>query len=256
MRKLLALGAVVVLMNAGTAYASTISPSTVTLDGTYSVTYEPITGNKPTFKYDLGKSFKEKLTPGESTAELNFFTASPAGSSGLGCGGRKEAKCNSSNDTVSGTIFVTFSFEELGGPKGKTVIATGSLTETGIYEADYAGQLSCSSSTGNQTDCIDWQIADSAIPVKLSNGNILDVTLFDAEDWAITPKISFDLDPTPLPASLPLFVGGLECLGLIGRRTKRRTLLLLLLRSDQRVLWDFGHIVVRRRGSGHRPNAV
>src|SRR5580704_6587919 len=147
MRKLLAVGAVVVLTNAGVAYANTITPSPITLDGSYSITYDPITGNKPTFKYDLGKSFKEKLTPGESTGELNFFTASPAGSSGLPCGGRKEAKCSSSNDTVSGTISVTFSFEELGGPKGKTVIATGSLTETGIYEADYAGQLSCSAST-------------------------------------------------------------------------------------------------------------
>jgi hypothetical protein len=120
------------------------------------VTYTRTDGNRPTITKDLAKSFKENLIPDNSPIPaVNFFTASPAGSSGFVCGGKHEPACNSADDTVTGTITVDLSFEELGGPKDKTVEATGSLVETGTYIADYAGIISspnCTSSTGKETD--------------------------------------------------------------------------------------------------------
>ena len=115
-----------------------------------------------------------------------------------------------------GTITVTFSFTE---PTG----ATGTLTETGTYSAKYSGSpLSCTGSTGTETDCIVWSASNNPIAVKFSNGDVLDVTLVNASDWTITPEISFEISQTPLPATLPLFVGGLSVMGLLGWRTKRK----------------------------------
>jgi hypothetical protein len=39
-----------------------------------------------------------------------------------------------------------------------------------------------------------------------------------SQGWAITPTISFDLDPTPRPGALPLFATGLGAIGLFGWR--------------------------------------
>jgi hypothetical protein len=56
--------------------------------------------------------------------------------------------------------------------------------------------------------------------VTLLNGNTFDVSFFDAQDWDITPGVSFD--PAPLPAALPLFAGGLGVLGFAGSWRRRR----------------------------------
>jgi hypothetical protein len=230
-QRLFVVAGVMSLMSAGAANASTVDP--ILVDGTYKVSYYDTTGSKPTISDDLSRSFKEDLNPGVPTAEVDFFTASPAGSSRIACGGHKEPQCDSTNDIATGTITVTFTFDELGGSKDETLLATGSLTVTGTYEANYDGTLTCSTSTGKETDCIDWSlgmkgtdVTDGVLyPVDLSNGNLLDVILYDAQDWDITPKISFDLDPkpTPLPASLPLFAGGAAVVGLVARRRKKKS---------------------------------
>ncbi len=185
------------LMGMASAHAST-----VTINDTLSISY---TGSeKPGFTDKL-KSVK--LTPGDPSKDYNFFTIVPASCSKSPCG------------TVTGEVSVTIDFTEPATKKSPKV--TGDLTVTGTYQANYNGLLGCSSSTGKQTDCIDWTYADTPIPVMLSNGQILDVTLYDAQDWDITPKISFELDPTPLPATLPLFISGLGAIGLLGWRRKR-----------------------------------
>ena len=61
--------------------------------------------------------------------------------------------------------------------------------------------------------------------VTLSNGAYFDVNFFDAQDWNITPGVSFtniDPSPTPLPATLPLFTAGLSVMGLLGWRRKQK----------------------------------
>jgi hypothetical protein len=206
-------------ISAETAYATPIQ-----ITGNYSVSYSKSNGsqNQPTFSYSLNHtSFTENLTSGISTGSLNFFTINP--SSYCGSGSNHYQGC--SNFTQSGTIAVNFNFTEtLSG-------ATATLTETGLYQAKYQGSyLPCSGKNGNgQSDCINWNTT-TAIPVTFTNGDVLDVTFYDAEDWSIKPKISFDLNvhqddvnhqEVPLPGTLPLFAGGLGCLAFLRLRRRR-----------------------------------
>jgi hypothetical protein len=231
-QKLLATAATLFLMTGAAAYATT-----VTVDGNYTVSYTAIHGNGPTFTYtgDLNHSaFAETLTlnSGVQTSAVPFFTIDPNGSCGTGCVGDTEGTHH--YYTASGTISVTFGFTNL------TVLSSSStLTETGLYQAKYGGNpLSpCAIASGSgDTDCITWTANASGghnpLVVNFSNGDTLDIFLSDAEDWNITPKISFELlttptggggsNPTPIPAALPLFATGLGAFGLLGWRRKRK----------------------------------
>ncbi len=217
------------------ASACAASATTVTLEVTnYSLSYQALVGNGPTLTHDLKVSSPISLTVGTESSAMNFFTASPAGSCGNGC-----AK---TNPTASGTITASIWLEEVSiVGKTTTVLATGSLTETALYSADYKGQLACSQSTGSQTDCVDWSDNTSfsktnptKITVNMSNGSVLDVWLINAWDWSIIPQIQFE-DPvqsighsgsgsTPLPPALALFGSGLALMSCFGRpRAKSAT---------------------------------
>jgi hypothetical protein len=201
------------LAAAGIAFLVGVGPThaaTVTVGESYSITESGFTGNQPGITHDLsGNLF---LTKNTWSTPTNFFTASPAGSSGLS--GR--------DPTVTGILSVTLHFSEAGG-------VTGSLTETGIFEAKYGGSplSGCTNSPSGDTDCIVWNGASNTptgsviLAATLSNGDIIDVDFYNAQDWDITPKISFDLDPTPLPATLPLFAGGLGFVGCLTRRRRQ-----------------------------------
>ena len=52
--------------------------------------------------------------------------------------------------------------------------------------------------------------------------SVLDFYFVDGSDWNVTTKVAAVLDPTLLPATLPLFASGLGVLGLITRRRKRK----------------------------------
>lgn len=207
-QKLVAAIAAVLLSFAGAANAST-----VTVGESYTVTRTGFTGNQPGITDDLSGNGNLTLTKNTWSTPTNFFTASPAGSSGL----------MGLNPTVIGTLNVTFHFTEAGG-------VTGTLTESATYEAKYGGSplANCTNSPAGDTDCIVWNGASNTpngfvtLAATMSNGDIMDVKFYNAQDWNITPEISFDLDPTPLPAALPLFAGGLGVLGLITQRRKRK----------------------------------
>jgi len=220
-QKLLATTAAVLLTTVGAAHAATVA-----VTDTYTITESGFTGAyHPSITNDLVGSLS--LTPGTTTTATNFFVASPSGSCGTA------SSCNSPNFTQSGTLTVQMHFTE-------TVSgATGTLSsQTGTYIAKYSGtDLGCSGKSGSgQTDCIDWTGASSNLPsgfitdaVHMSNGDTLNVTFINAQDWAITPTIKFDLisggggaNPTPIPAALPLFATGLGAFGLLGWRRKRK----------------------------------
>jgi len=209
----------VFLTSAGAASATTLlTVDGYTVDGTITVTTQSFTGNAPSIVNVLN------ISNGLPTGVENFFTADPTGSG-------------------SGTIKVVFSFTE---KNGSTVVSTGSLTQYGTFQASTSGPIACSTSTG-ESDCIYWKgtsltqtsptadgshyntsgernnqstIASVTDLVTLLNGNTFDVSFFDAQDWDITPGVSFD--PAPLPAALPLFAGGLGVLGFVGSWRRRR----------------------------------
>jgi hypothetical protein len=145
------------------AHANSVQTvTTLTLvDTHFSDTYAPIQGHGPTIKDDLKTSypFTNPLTG------LNFFTASPAASSGLACSSNKNSSnyCGKAdNDLVSGVIDITLqlTLEDVTKRGDKTIsttiLGTGTLTATGTYYANYNGTLGCSQSTGKQTDCVVW----------------------------------------------------------------------------------------------------
>jgi hypothetical protein len=198
--------------------AAAVHASPITVKGSYTVTQSNPTGNEPTITDDLSSSFTENLNYGIPKT-TNFISVAPAGSSGT-CGGSKPA-CNSTNDTATDTLKVTFSFTM---PSG----ATGNLVETGTYVADYDGNAkydgtSCTSSPGTETDCIVWSTSNDPIVVSFSDGDSLDVTLNNAQDWTMTPTISFDLidaPSVPEPASIAIFGTALASLIFARRRRK------------------------------------
>jgi hypothetical protein len=106
------------------------------------------------------------------------------------------------------------------GPNG-----TGSLIDViGASTTNYNGSnLACFASTCSDT------LFDLVI-FAVSSGNIRSVVLTDAG-----AAFEYELDPSPdslpLPATLPLFAGGLTALGLLGWQRKRKSSVSLLGRT-------------------------
>ena len=223
--RMLAATVAVCLTSVGAANASTL-----TVNGNYSLTASNVVGNAPTIGYQLNhSSFSEILNLGQLASPLSFFSTSPAGSCGTGC--------TNGGTTASENITLNMHFTEAGSG------ATGSLSVTGTYVAKYSGSsLACATGSQglSQTDCFYWYTGawtstnpnDASVvdAVALSNGDILNVTLYSAEDWTIYPKIGFNMPvsdtghqgTTPLPAAFPLFASGLGVMGFFAKRRKRK----------------------------------
>lgn len=234
--------AVVFLSSAAVAHANTIITTTLTLsDSDFSYTYTPIAGhngNHPRITDDLNSSYTIK---DDTPITKSFFTAAPSSSSGLTCAsGPGKPAC----DVVEGTLSVTLDLTLKETVKTKTtgrngttttvttILGTGILTDViGTFVANYDGIYPgdpCTD-TGKLTDCIIWSgerpgATSLTDYVYFGNDQVLAVTFANAQDWDIVPKVTFDLDPpsVPLPASLPLFAGGLGVMGLLGRRRTRK----------------------------------
>jgi len=207
MQKSLLIAAAALLVSVTGAYAT----SPVVMQGTYSLSYSATNGASTDMSFsstpgdgavagpDLGAgmsgqsvsstSFSESLTVGTADT-VNFFTAVPSGSCS-GCSG----------STATGTITATFTFVD---PSG----ATGNFTDTATYSANYSGTLACAGSA-NPADCVVWSTSNDPITVNFTDGAVMTIALNNAEDWAITPTVTFDMTkgPTaaPEPASLALF---------------------------------------------------
>ena len=206
MQSFFAVAVTVLMTSAGAASADTLSY-------TYSTSGLNYSGSAPNIVEDL--SSPSTLTVNGPQAATSFITTDPG------------YYCGSYGCEVTEQIKVTFSFS------GLTPVAGSVLSETATYEAKYGGaELPCSSSGSGDTDCLLWgsttsgtaSITDS---ITFTNNDILNITLYNAQDWDITSTISWDwtntgLSQTPLPATLPLFAGGLSVMGLLGWRRKRK----------------------------------
>jgi hypothetical protein len=195
-QKLLVAAAGVLLMHAGTAYATVI-----TVNGSYGLSISNGVARNPTITDDLANSFSFSTTSPLSATD--FFTVTPPGSCGSGC------------KTTSNRIIIDFTFRDnLGG--------TGSFDLAALYEARYGGTpLFCSGGVGGKTACLDWAGSGTSPTgsvtdqVTLSDHDVFDLTFYNASGWSMTPKIA-DTPPTvPEPGSLILLVTGLLDLGFV-----------------------------------------
>jgi hypothetical protein len=223
-QRLVTAATAVLLMSLGAAPALA---ATVSIGGYYTVAYTPSQGNGPTFTDTPHSSYLGTFTGTETnstswnftslpTSEMDLFTANPNS-----CYSGSGRTCVTDDKTASGTITVTFHFTG----------STATLTETGTYSAKYGGSAltGCTNSSSGDTDCIVWSGASdtptgSAIESINVNGDLLNFTFYNAQDWSITPKIeeAGGAQLTPLPAALPLFAGGIGLFGLLARRRRRR----------------------------------
>lgn len=238
--------------------ASSANAANETVTGSFSATVTHENGNAPTLStstqstypnlsnagtnsstytgslYQYGANSGVSLTVNGGSATYQLLSIDPNGSSGCGGG----SGCN--HDISDASISVTFSNLMIG---GQAVTPTSS-TDTGTFYADYnstgagsytlsqAGDCSTSSS-GDDTDCVVWSSGNNPLDFTLDTATedyTLAIDLVDAQDWDITPDVTFTLTGTPVtpptvpePASMVLFASGLVGLTAIRRRMSRKS---------------------------------
>lgn len=161
-------------------------------------------------------------TPGVTT--YNLLQIDPAGTCGNDCAKNMEGTGPKKSTYLTDIGTITVDFSGTFTDNGKTY--TGTFSESGIFSAKYGGQtLSCASGDGHSktdTDCIEWEVST----IDDTFNSAVSITLVDAVDWDLVPQIELGINSdalgAPLPATLPLFAGGLGMIGLFGAGKRRK----------------------------------
>jgi hypothetical protein len=209
----------------------------ITLTDSYTVTDQyPTTG--PTISPLLSiNPLTLPTTLGQPTAPANFFTLSPTQSNNLSYDGATSyhncitgTGCSGTTETTNVTVhFGNITVNNLTG--GPQTVSVGDLT--GVFTAQYDPKLpalACSIGDSGpnpgQSDCLIWNGETGPLAGKY-NGSVeytyaigstnyqLDVFLYNATDWSITPKVAFEVQDAPA-VSAPGNTLGLLGIGLIG----------------------------------------
>jgi hypothetical protein len=123
---------------------------------------------------------------------------------------------DSFGDTASLDIHTEFPVT----PSGVPVI---NITGTGDFAPSFGSDYTSSFISGPDTTCCGADnILSSIAPYVDSSGIAFDV-FSGGDPTVLVTSSSGTLTPTPLPAALPLFAGGLGAMGLFGWRRKRKT---------------------------------
>jgi hypothetical protein len=188
-----------VLFGAVAATPRNARADTSTISGNRSVSQSTATGSEPTTGQPNRQSFSQMFTVGAATAPTDVVSISPAGSSGA-CGTRPD-HCNSSNDTASDTVTITFCDLSDGTPSTAT-----DYVNTATYQANHYGTHPCSDNTGSRTDRLDWTGAatspsgSSTDSMTFTEGAVFRATL-NAPDSTIYPTIRAEPVEAPNSAS-------------------------------------------------------
>jgi hypothetical protein len=185
---LIAAAMVTIAAGVATSPASAITFDTSSVSVTDSI-------NGPSIQYS-SNGLDRNLTVGSPFTINDFITARITGSS---------------FSSQTGNISVTFDFSSPSGASGNT--DSGSISATIV---DRAHDISI---TWNDPITISFGNGDQ-LSVNLANVNFDCGSSCNQDTFNIAGTFTA-LAPTPLPAALPLFAGGLGALGLLGWRRKR-----------------------------------
>ncbi len=177
-------------------------------------------------------------TLGQPTTPVNFFTLNPTQSNSLSFDGLTPyhncitgTGCSGTTETTNVTVsFGNITVKNL--PGGTQTVSVGDLT--GVFTAQYdpkLAALACSIGDGGpnpgQSDCLIWNGETGPLAGKY-NGSVeytyaigstnyqLDVFLYNATDWSITPKVAFEVQDAPPALPAPGNTLGLLGIGIIG----------------------------------------